>query len=213
MPANEPLNSRTGAGCADVKERRGFFRINDDVVLTYHLIDEESYRQLENRESNSEVNSFNLKARFAAIDRSLRPVMTRLRQRSDDLAMCIGAIDEKLEMLADILFRTSHDMEELPSQEVSLSAGGISFHVQKPVEPESILQLRMLLLPSGIGIETYARVVYCRRVKEYEVGQFPYKVGVEFKHMREEDSDLIIRHVLCKEASARRRKQEDEKKC
>jgi len=211
MPATDSANSQTETSCAEaMKERRGFFRINDDVVLTYNLIDQETYRQLENKESNSEVNSFNLKARFAAIDQSLRPVMTRLRQRSEDLAMCVSAIDEKLEMLAEVLFRNSHDVEELPSHEVSLSAGGISFHVQKPVEPGSILQLRMLLLPSGIGIEAYARVVYCRRAKEYEVGQFPYKVGVEFQHMREEDSDLIIRHVLCKQANARRRNQLDE---
>lgn len=209
MPATDSSNPSMEPACGDMRERRGFFRINDDVVLTYHLLDNETYEGLENKASNSEVNSFNLKARFAALDQSMRPVMSRLRQRSEDLAQCISAMDEKLEMLAEVLFRSDNDVENLPSQEVSLSAGGISFHVQKPVEPESILQLRMLLMPSGIGIEAYARVVYCRRVKEYEVGRFPYKVGVEFRHMREEDSDLIIRHVLCKEANERRRNQRE----
>jgi hypothetical protein len=195
--------------CGDMRERRGFFRINDDVVLTYHSLNREAYEKLENKASNNAVNSFNLKARFAALDQSLRPVMSRLRQHSEDLARCISAMDEKLEMLAEVLFHRDNDVESLPSQEVSLSAGGLSFHVQKALEPESILQVRMLLMPSGIGIEAYARVVYCRRVKEYEVGRFPYKVGVEFQHLREEDSDLIIRHVLCKEANERRRSQHE----
>ena len=213
MPATESSSNTAPRNCSGARERRGFFRINDDVVLTYHLIDDESYRQLEQKESNSEVSGFTLKARFAAIDQSLRPVMNRLQQHSEDLATCLNAIDEKLSMLAEALFTAENDVEDLPSQEVNLSAGGISFHVQKPVEPESILQLKMLLLPSRIGIVSYARVVYCQRVKGYEIGRFPYKVGVEFQHMREEDSDLIIRHMLCKEADARRHNQEQEQKC
>lgn len=203
-PSMEPVN------CEDVRERRNFFRINDKVLLTYRLLDEETYQGLKNKASNNKVNSFNLKAHFAALDQSMRPVMSRLRQQSGDLALCISAMDQKLEMLAEVLFQTDNDVENLPSQEVNLSAGGICFQAQKPVQPESILQLRMLLMPSGVGIEAYARVVYCQRVKKQEVGRFPYKVGAEFRHMREEDKDLIIRHVLCKEARERRCSQEQD---
>ena len=204
----EPLDENgLRPDCSDIKERRGFFRIDDDVLLTYQPISEESWANLENRTSNSRVNSFNLRAQFAALDQAIRPVRSRLRQHSEDLATCLEVMDSKLEMLAEVLFQADGSMDELPSREVNLSAGGISFHVQKPLEMNGILHLRLLLLPSRIGIETHGRVVYCRKVKEYEVGQFPWKVGVEFQEMRPEDMDLIIRHVLCKQADERRRRQ------
>jgi len=190
--------------CNEMRERRGFFRISDDVVLTYHLVDEEAYLEQENKESNNETNSFNIKAKFAAIDRSLRPVMARLKERSEDLAHYLQAINDKLDMLAEVLFLADNNVENLPSQEVNLSAGGMSFQVQSPIEAGKILKLRVLLPLTGIGIESFARVVYCRQEREPGSDPFPYRVGVEFKHMREEDSDLIIRHVLCKEAVLRR---------
>jgi len=188
----------------DPNERRGYFRIEDDVLLSFQTVAPEVWEKLADKSSNSETNSFNLKAKFAAIDQAIKPVRCRLRQQSEDLAGCLEAIDQKLEMLAELLLRQENDLDNLPTRKVNLSAGGISFHVQKPVKSDDILRLRLLLLPSHIGIETYARVVYCVQVENFRVGRFPYKVGVEFCHLRESDTDLIIRHVLDKQTRERR---------
>ena len=198
------------ANCDEMKERRGFFRISDEVVMNFHLVEEEEYLGLKHNESNSEVNSFNLKARFAALDRSLRPILARVNEHSRELALYLSAINEKIDMLAEVLFHTDNNVNELPTQEVNLSAGGMSFQVQNPIETGRMLKLRFLLPHSGIGIESFARVVYCRQTGNDEEGAFPYRVGVEFKHMREEDSDLIIRHVLCREAHRLRQGARDE---
>jgi len=191
--------------CGENRERRGFFRIVDDVILTYRLVERAEYEQLPDKRSNRDTSAFNLKAKFAALDRSLRPILNRLEERSSDLACYLNMLNEKLDLLADILVTQEKDASNLPSQEVDLSAGGMSFQVQKPIEAGSILKLRMLLQPSGIGIETYAKVVYCKPDGKFRPGGFPYRIGVEFRHMRDEDSDLITRHVLCKEANLRRR--------
>jgi len=187
------------------RERRGFFRIQDDLVLTYHQVPRKVYEALNDKRSNSTLSAFNLKARFVALDRALRPVVNRLREQSPDLAQYMEAMDEKLDMLAEVVFRQEVDLDDLPSQEVNLSAGGLSFQAQKCLNPGSILQVRLLLQPSGVGIESYARVVYCRPTSNQSSLRFPWRVGVEFLHLREEDSDLIARHVLCREADLRRR--------
>lgn len=203
MPETEK-SPVTKMPCKSLKERRGYFRISDDVVLTYGLVEEAEYQALPDKRSNSNTNGFNLKAKFAALDRAMRPVFRRLEERSEDLARCLATLNEKLDMLAEVVLRHEVDLDALPSQEVNLSAGGMSFEVQKPIEPGRILRLRLLLKPSSIGIEAYARVVYSKALKRLGTPGFPYRVGVEFLHLREEDSDLIIRHVLCKEADQRR---------
>ncbi len=196
--------NRQEEGCPEARERRGFFRISDDLILTYQPVPREIYEARSDKSSNSEPSGFNLKARFAALDRALRPVMHRLEDGSPDLARCLQTINEKLDLLADVLFRREVDLRNLPSQEVNLSAGGMSFRVQRPLQPDTILQVRLLLEPSGIGIEAFARVVYCRQERRFDNPRYPWRVGVEFLHLREEDSDLIIRHVLCRDADRRR---------
>ncbi len=191
--------------CKAGRERRSFFRIQDQIFLTYQIMDEEEYLEEKNKASNSRVNAFNLKAQFAALDRSIKPVMRRLESRSKDLAEYLQAIDDKLEMLAEVLFQSETGLDDLPSQEVNISAGGLSFEVQNPIDAGRILKLRMMFPYTRIGIESFGRVVYCQPSGEQaESAGFPFRVGVEFKHMRVQDTDLIIRHVLCKEQSLRR---------
>ncbi len=202
--------STADGNCEEMRERRGYFRICDDIALTYQVVDEETYLEERNKESNARTNSFNIKAKFTAMERSLRPVMARLKERSEDLAFYLEAVNDKLDMLAEVLFRSDGEAGNLPTQKVNLSAGGISFEVQEPLERGKLLKLRLLLPPTSVGIETFARVVYCREERTPESEPFPYRVGVEFMHMRDEDSDLISRHVLCKEAVLRRKSALDE---
>lgn len=188
-----------------MKERRSYFRIDDDIVLQYRLVSEEDIESSNDKASRRIANSFTIKARFAALEQKLRPVRNQLEQHSEELVTYLKTIDEKLDLLADIIFETGHDLINMPTQRVSLSAGGTSFYAQKPLELGALLQLWLLLPPSKTGIITYATVAYCKRSDEQWIGRYAYKIGVEFKYLREEDSDLIIRHVLNKEADERRR--------
>ncbi len=189
--------------CPEGRERRGFVRIDDDLVLSCRRVDP-ALAPVEIPPSNQDLNAFTLKARFVAMERELRPVLHRLKERSDDLGAYLESLEQRLEMLADVLLKQEPEACALPTREVNLSAGGLSYRSPCPLEAGDLLQLRLLLGASGIGIETWARVVYCTRLDPRRAGKLPYRIGVEFLNMREADSDLIIRHVLCREAEARR---------
>ena len=189
----------------EIAERRAFVRIDDDAILKYRKVGHSNLTHMdENRPTGS--NSFTIKSRFAAIDQQLRPVRRLLEQRSDELAAYLKSIDEKLELLADLAFKREHDSRNQPTQKVSLSASGTSFLSQKPLELGTLLELWLLLLPSHTGIITLAKVVYCQRLGDNDGQQYPYRVGVEFKEIGEADTDLIMRHILQKEADDRRKR-------
>jgi hypothetical protein len=190
--------------CNKNPERRSFLRISDQAILKYRKVKDLQALSGADRPS-ADISSFTIKARFFAINQKLRPARSKLEQQSRELAAYLKAIDEKLDLLADLAFETEHDLIDMPTREVSLSAGGTSFHAEKPLELGTLLELWLLLLPSHAGIVTYANVVYCRRNDTPEDDRYPYKIGVEFRNIREEDRDLIICHVLRKEADERRR--------
>ena len=187
-------------------ERRSFVRIDDDIILKYRKLGHLNLAALDEENLPSDSDSFTIKAKFSAINQQLLPVRRRLEQRSDDLATYLKSIDEKLELLADLAFQKDHDPRNQPTQKVSLSASGTSFLAQKPLELGTQLELWLLLLPSHTGIITLAKVVYCKRSEDNENSQYPYRVGVEFMDIHEEDADLIISHILKKEADGRRKR-------
>ena len=187
-------------------ERRSFVRIDDDIILKYRKLGHPNLTALDDGDLPSNSDSFTIKAKFAAIDQQLLPVRRRLEQRSDDLSAYLKSIDEKLELLADLAFQKDHDSRNQPTHKVSLSASGTSFLAQKPLELGTQLELWLLLLPSHTGIITLAKVVYCKRSEDNDNSPYPYRVGVEFVDIHEEDADLIIRHILQKEADGRRKR-------
>ncbi|WP_457676273.1 PilZ domain-containing protein [Thiolapillus sp.] len=189
--------------CNKIPERRSFLRIADQVILKYRKVKDLQALPGTQRPP-ADISSFTIKARFFAINQKLRPARAKLEQQSRELAAYLKAIDEKLDLLADLAFETEHDLIDMPTRQVDLSAGGTSFHAEKPLELGTLLELWLLLLPSHAGIVTYANVVYCKRNRDPEDERYPYKIGVEFRNMREEDMDLIICHVLKKEADERR---------
>ncbi len=186
-------------------ERRSFVRIEDNVILKFRKA---SSLELQTGKGDlaANTNSFTIKAQFAAIDQKIRPVRNVLEQHSEELACYLKAMDQKLDLLADMAFQMDHDLSKLPAQKASLSAGGTSFLAQKPLELGTLLELWLLLLPSHTGIITYATVIYCKRTNDDDNKHYPYKIGVEFKNIREEDADLITCHVLKKEAGDRRKR-------
>ncbi|WP_456378710.1 PilZ domain-containing protein [Thiolapillus sp.] len=191
--------------CKETTERRSFVRIDDKVILKYRKTNSLEL-QAGTESFSTNANSFTIKAQFAAIDQKNRQARSILEQHSTELANHLKAIDEKLDLLADIAFEMDHDLSKLSTQKVNLSAGGTSFLAQKPLELGTLLELWLLLLPSHTGIITYATVIYCKRSNDEGSKQYPYKIGVEFKNIREEDADLIACHVLKKEANERRRR-------
>jgi len=190
--------------CNNTPERRSYLRIDDEVILKYRRATDLQVMPGSGT-LPADIRRFTVKAQFIHISQKLRPIRCKLEQGSRELVAYLQAIDEKLDLLADLAFQSEQDLLDIPTRRVSLSATGTSFDTEKPLELGTLLELWLLLLPSNTGIVTYANVVYCEHKDSPEDEQYPYKIGVEFKNMREEDMDLIVCHVLRKQADERRR--------
>ncbi|HED19312.1 MAG TPA: hypothetical protein ENI74_07415 [Gammaproteobacteria bacterium] len=179
-------------------ERREYFRIEDEIALDYRLINEDEADQLQEKIQSRQVDRFTAASSFAATTRQITHVMHKVQTQSPELARCLQAIDQKLNMIAQMFVSEEIALNEQPSREVNLSAGGVAFRAQHEIAMDCPLELRMVLFPSLVGILTVSRVIHCERVDDNN-RQFPWQVAVVYEHLRETDREHLVRHIMAKE--------------
>ncbi len=184
-------------------DRRSHYRIKDEVVFQYRRIPETSCERLIERLSDDLPNAFSIKARFEALSQRMIPVLKQIEASAPAVARYLCLFDQKLELLAESLMKNElGNTLDADPVEVDISAGGIAFGTDVPLEPGTLLELRLLLLPSLVGIQAYGRVVYCKP----DGGAASHRVGVRYECILEEDRDLIARHVLHRDAERLRQR-------
>ena len=180
------------------EERREYFRIDDKVALDYRPIGEVEADVLREKMHSRVVDRFTAAASFNTITRQMTHVIHKVQSESPEVARCLQAIDQKLNTIAQLLVSEDMQLSQRTPREVNLSAGGVSFRAQKQMEIGSLLELRMVLLPSQLGILAIARVLQCDRVEGVGV-TLPWQIGLAYEDLRETDRELLVRHIMSKE--------------
>ena len=181
-------------------ERRNYLRLRDEVILRYRVVPSAEDGR---GECCQGVDRFTLAAGFLAKTQSLRPLWQSIRNQSPEVANYLAALDEKLNQIAQLFMLQELEGETAPCREVSLGAGGIGFDTAQPLNLGAVLEVRLVLPASLLGLMALARVVRCEPAEDGT-----YWTAVEFTEIREEDRDLLVRHLLSKQLEARRQAQD-----
>lgn len=176
-------------------ERREYFRIDDRIALDYRPITASEVELLLDKLKSHVPDKFTTASSFAATSRQISHMLYRLQGESPELARCLHAIDQKLNTLAQLFVAEEMQIETRPTCEVIISAGGLAFRAQQPLPVGELLEMRMVLLPSLMGILTVSRVVKCERADGGNL-QFPWEIAVVYEHIRESDRELLVRHIM-----------------
>ena len=196
---------------ADEQERRQFFRIDDTVGVTLIRVPEDELASRVERLEEGLDSDFTVTASLAGITAQMAVHMRRIENAQPDVAAYLKAIDRKLELLARAFMARGGEFLPTKARPVNLSAGGISLEVGEPWPKRTPVELRILLLPSYTGVLTFGDVVSCEPLAEREGeegGQF--RLRVEFTHIREQDRDVLIRHILRRQSDALRAMREQD---
>ena len=180
------------------EERREYFRIDDEVAFDYRLISPGEAELLREKIKSRVVDRFTVASSFTATSRQMTHVIHKVQNQSPELARCLQAIDQKLNMIAQLFVSEEMDLHQQSTREVNLSAGGISFRSQQEIRIDSLLELRMVLFPSLVGVLTVSRAIQCERVNDGNL-KFPWQISVVYEHLRESDRELLVRHIMSKE--------------
>ncbi len=191
-------------------ERRSFFRIDDTVRLSLRRVPAEELEGRLDRLDHGLAGNFTVMSSLAAITAQMTMGLRRIEKRDPELAAYLHAVDQKIEVIGRALIAQEPELSVEEAVPVNLSAGGMCVGVDEPFEPGTLLEARMLLFPSFTGLVIYGSVVESNPAPEDEVrGCYRHLARIEFTHIREQDRELLIRHLLRRQSAQLRDQQGD----
>ncbi|MEH6503022.1 MAG: PilZ domain-containing protein [Cycloclasticus sp.] len=174
------------------QERRGYFRIDDEVALSYRLVSAD-----ENKSSDvlriNENDSVPLANELEKMREVSRIHFRHVEKESPEAARYFTFIEKKIDLLAHHIMLGANDLFIKNTQSVSISGSGLAFTASESLSIGDLIELKFILKPSLTSIQTFSKVVSCHA----QDGQF--KVAVEYSQLTDDDRDLLIRHVVKKQ--------------
>ena len=177
-------------------DRRQFFRIDDTVRISVRPVAQDELKARVAELEQGVTGNFSVMSSLAAVTAKMAANLRRIEARDPDLAAYLRALDQKIEILGRAFLAQGSDLLSEQAQPVNISAGGISLYSQAPMAVGQPVEIRMLLFPSFTGLLSYGEVVGCEPLPAGEDGRYSHQLRIEFVHLREQERELLIRHVL-----------------
>jgi c-di-GMP-binding flagellar brake protein YcgR len=181
-------------GPAQGEDRRRFFRIDDEVNLVYRKVDAQEATEPSHASDNI-LNSGVLMVAMDVLNQEAKLILRRLEKSNSDVADYLKLMDDKIDLLARSILLQEADFSAENTREVNISASGLAFASKEALNAGDFLEIKMLLPSSMAIVVTYGKVVY-RKMSYSENNDFPYVVGLDYINMKEQDRELLIKHVV-----------------
>lgn len=171
-------------------DRRQFFRINDRVGVAYRVLsDEESLSEIEH--------SRRLVAperQLADYNKTIHQLLGQLKIKQPVMAELLTAMDNKINFVIDQLALESQLLEKMAHEmkSVNISASGLAFNVDEPVDTGKLVELELLLQPENLHLNLHGEVVDSLP-REDEPG---FYMRIKFTHVTPSDQELLIQHIV-----------------
>ncbi|NEX23208.1 PilZ domain-containing protein [Thiorhodococcus mannitoliphagus] len=169
------------------QERRRYFRIEDEVGLLVTPISP--------ADEAAAIAGFDDEEGHASLMNELRalrdahlPQRRSLEYKFPTVAAYMRMVEKQIDLLAAAV-GDENGYPAAPDTPVNLSAQGLSYEAQEPLEMDSLVEVRLTIFPDRCGIKALGRIVRC------EGDEGCGDTAVEFTHLRDADREAIIRHV------------------
>jgi hypothetical protein len=190
-------------------ERRQYFRIEDSLNLSYQKVPLDEVADCVERLEKELDSHFTVVSSLAAVTQEMMGNLHKIEASRPEIAAYLKSLDKKIDILGRAFLAQATELFTQPVQAVNLSATGISFDVSEPISEGTILELKILLLPSYTGILCFAEVVNCDAVESPDSDQ-RFNLRTNFSHIRVRDRDVLIQHVIQRQAAQIRQAREEQ---
>lgn len=184
------------------QERRRFFRIDDEVAISFSPFGEEY-----GGETIDEPHP-NLNQEFHQnLEVQIRHAMVEIRGQSPKVAQVLDLLNQKINLLRAY---ESLGVGEPVLKQANISACGIAFTWHEPLPINQQLMLNLYLQPNHEHIRTEAHVAAAMDNLDPETRQQePYIVRLDFDNIRTSYQEILIQHVVQRQSYQLRKKLDD----
>jgi hypothetical protein len=185
-------------------ERREFFRINDTVIVECKVLDETQVQALAQAIHTPHDSNSPTKNQLYSLQTAFSHLTDQINQYDRNIARALRLLDDKINIVNHILQNQKEDPEQQKAVNANLSGGGIAFLSSEEIPAKTALEINLELRPSYTQVHSIAHVVSCNLDKSAPTST-PYHLRLAFTHMNEVDRNLLVKHVLNRQAEDIRR--------
>lgn len=174
-----------------MQEKRQFFRIEQDVVFNFCVVSNDSviHNRAEQHFEHSETLS--LFSELQHIDSNSISILEEIKEESPKIAEYLDIVNRKLNLISQQVLATQASVHDVDSGRIDISQGGLAFQSEKPIGIETWLAVKLIFLPTYVGIISYAQVTRC-----VSQGDGSYLIGVRFHGLTDDQSRLIAKQIF-----------------
>lgn len=172
-------------------ERRRFYRIDDQVSLALKPISEIDIDARlgefwANQHAFSIRNNYNFEIEQHIAD------FHKIEKSMPELARYLGVLQKQIDLITEQLTREDSRLA-LVQKTANLSAQGIAYYGDDSLEPNSLAELNLKLLPSGFMLVIIARVIDFQTALNHAQGN--NRISLDFEHIQEADREILIKYI------------------
>ncbi len=184
-----------------MNDRRRYFRISDKVSLKYRVVQGMDVETEIKRTEHEQNNLAELKNAFNCIEAKIMSKMARVEEVSPIVGEILGLYDKKLSLIQSMIMHNDDNENSITeTQTVNLSASGMSFESNTPINEDVNLKMELVLFPEYQFIPLYAKVIDCR--KKMDDNLYRFNIAVDFVGICESDQETIMQHVLSRQTAS-----------
>ena len=181
-------------------ERREHFRINDTIFLDYMPVDHATAQEMGNNITNPSADNNQKEVQLRTLQTAFTMVTDQINHYDREVARALRLLNDKINLISrDFQSHQEEAEKNTKAIEVNLSGGGIAFLTADPIEARTPLTVQMELNPSGVIIDTIANVISCTK-SHSDKAKASFHIRLAFAYMNETDRNLLIKHILSRQA-------------
>ena len=173
-------------------DRRRFFRIDDNVLMSLHRIDQKNVdEELERFDQKRDAFCF---MNNTELDRDQQlSNLSIIQQKNPEIANYINYLEARLDVLTKII-SSQHDDPDEQDFQVNFSAQGMRFHTNLIYDSEDLVEIRLTLLPSRKRLLLIGTIVWC--VEDAKApGFYKQATAIDFTYINEDDREVLAKHI------------------
>ncbi len=170
------------------QERRRYFRINETIGISYHVLEGDDRDAHSHSGALSDVLDLVSKQ-----DMHIEKLLLEIADEHPKVAELVTVFNQKLERIVNQLVMESHLVGRIAHRvkEANISACGVAFDNDEPISEGARVRLELTLYPSEKRLMTNGIVIACD-----SVGGDKWYWRIDFYGMSEPSQEALIQHVV-----------------
>lgn len=184
------------------EERRRFFRIDDEVAISFHDLDDE-------HNNDSPVDMSEMQQEFhVSLEVQIRQAMVDVRAQYPKLAPLLDLMNQKI----NLLHSSDTQIENAPVlKKANLSACGVAFAWHEPLPINQQLMVNIYLQPNHELVRSTAHVAGVDNNPDYPShSEEAHIVRLDFDEMHNAFQEVLIQHVVQRQGHQLRKRLDDQ---